>query len=67
VTAGQNAASAFEDRDAPGIKGENTGPSRRVRSGNGDIGSWVVNLHSVQNRAAADEFAALARSQGIEV
>ncbi len=67
VTAGQNAASAFEDRDAPGITGGNTGPSRRVRSGNGDIGSWVVNLHSLQNRAAAEDFAALARSQGIEV
>ena len=67
MTAGEDAESAFEDRDAPGIKGGNTGPSRRVRSGYGDIGSWVLNLQSVQNRAAADEFAALARSQGIEV
>lgn len=67
VTAGQNAASAFEDRDGPGITGGKTGPSRRVRSGNGAIGSWVVNLHSLQNRAAAEDFAALARAQGIEV
>lgn len=67
VTTGQNAAPAFEDHDATGMTARNVGCSGWLASGNGDIGSWVVNLHSVQNRAAADDFAALARSQGIEV